>query len=131
MKCLKCEGDLVLVRVGEVEVDQCDTCSGIWFDSGELAKILGKKDVEALRTRAEETSAASQRMRTADQKRARCPRCKGEGNLVQIASLNADLHIDTCAVCGGEWLDGGELATLRNEGFTRKIGAFFRKILEM
>jgi len=124
MKCIKCEGVLHLVRVGGVEVDQCDTCSGIWFDSGELAKILGQKDVEALRTKAHAS-------KEADSKRAICPRCKGAGKLVQIASLTSDIHIDTCAVCGGEWLDGGELSIVRNEGFTRKIGAFFRKILEM
>ena len=124
MKCIKCEGELVLVREGDVEVDQCDTCGGIWFDSGELAKIVGQKDVEALRSKAEAN-------READSKRATCPRCKGEGKLVPIASLTSDIHIDTCAVCGGEWLDGGELSIVRNEGFTRKIGAFFRKILEM
>ena len=125
MKCIKCEGVLHLVRVGGVEVDQCDTCAGIWFDSGELAKIVGQKDVEALKIK------ASHVPKEADSKRARCPRCKGEGKLVQIASLTADIHIDTCAVCGGEWLDGGELAIVRNEGFSRKVGAFFRKILDM
>lgn len=131
MKCIKCEGDLVLVRVGEVEVDQCDTCHGIWFDSGELAKIMGARDVEALRTRAAATKDAEKRRREADQKRASCPRCRGEGKLVQIASLTSDIHIDTCAICGGEWLDGGELAIVRNEGFSRKVSAFFRKILDM
>jgi Zn-finger nucleic acid-binding protein len=131
MKCLKCEGDLVLVRVGEVEVDQCDTCHGIWFDSGELAKLVGKRDVEALRSRAEAARDAEQKRRADDEKRAACPRCKGEGKLVQVASLTSDIHIDTCAVCGGEWLDGGELWIVRNEGFSRKVAAFFRKVLDM
>ena len=124
MKCIKCDGTLRLVHIDEVDVDQCDVCHGIWFDSGELAKILGRKDVEALRTRARAT-------REIDAQRAGCPRCRGEGKLVQIASMTSDIHIDTCAVCGGEWLDGGELAIVRNEGFTRKVGAFFRKILEI
>jgi Zn-finger nucleic acid-binding protein len=131
MRCIKCEGDLVLVRVGEVEVDQCDTCNGIWFDSGELAKILGKKDVETLRTRAEATRDAERKRREADQKRASCPRCKSAGKLVQVASMTSDIHIDTCAVCGGDWLDGGEIWIVRNEGFSRKVAAFFRKILEI
>lgn len=131
MKCIKCEGALELVRVGDVEVDQCDTCHGIWFDSGELAKIVGAKDVEALRKRAVATRDADQKRKAADQKRATCPRCRGEGKLVQIASMTADIHIDTCAVCGGEWLDGGELAIVRNEGFSRKMAVFFRKVLEI
>lgn len=124
MKCIKCEGALIPVQIGDVLVDQCNACSGIWFDAGELAKILGERDVEVLRTNAR----ADKRE---DAKRASCPRCKGGGKLVQVASLDADLHIDTCAVCGGEWLDGGELPILRNEGFSRKIGSIFRKILSM
>jgi Zn-finger nucleic acid-binding protein len=124
MKCIKCEGALHLVRIDEVEVDQCDLCHGIWFDSGELAKIVGRKDVEALRTKA----SASKEV---DAQRAACPRCRGAGKLVQIASMTSDIHIDTCAVCGGEWLDGGELFIVRNDGFSRKVAAFFRKILEM
>lgn len=130
MKCIKCDGTLQLIREGDVEVDQCDTCYGIWFDSGELAKILGKKRVESLRTRAASTL-PPQNLPNADERRAKCPRCKGEGKLVRIASLDADFHIDTCAVCGGEWLDGGELSTLRNESFSRKITAFFRKIADI
>ena len=131
MKCIKCEGELVLVRVGEVDVDQCDTCHGIWFDSGELAKIVGKKDVEALRTKAKASEDDENKRRQVDQKRAACPRCRSEAKLVQIASMTSDIHIDMCAVCGGEWLDGGELSIVRNEGFSRKIGVFFRKILEL
>lgn len=125
MKCIKCDGMLHLVRVGEVEVDQCDGCGGIWFDSGELRKILDQKDVEALR------AMKARATRDSDTKRASCPRCRGEGKLVQVASLTSDIHIDTCAVCGGEWLDGGELAIVRNEGFGRKVAAVFRKILDM
>ena len=125
MKCIKCDGMLHLVRVGEVEVDQCDGCGGIWFDSGELRKILDQKDVEALR------AMKARATRDSDAKRASCPRCRGEGKLVQVASLTSDIHIDTCAVCGGEWLDGGELAIVRNEGFGRKVAAVFRKILDM
>lgn len=131
MKCIKCDGDLVLVRVGNVEVDQCDTCHGIWFDSGELAKIVGAKDVEALRTRAAANKDDEKKRKADDEKRASCPRCRGEGKLVQIVSLTSDIHIDTCAVCGGEWLDGGELWIVRNEGFSRKVSAFFRKVLDI
>jgi len=124
MDCIKCEGKLKLIRIDDLEVDQCDRCHGIWFDSGELSKMVGRKDVDALRTGARPT-------KEADEKRAGCPRCRGAGKLVQVASMTNDIHIDACAVCGGEWLDGGELSIVRNEGFSRTVAAFFRKILEM
>lgn len=129
MKCIKCDGELQLIRIGEVDVDQCDRCRGIWFDSGELAKIVGRSDVDALRSKARESLLPE--AKELDARRASCPRCRGEGKLVQIASMTSDIHIDTCAICGGEWLDGGELEIVRNEGFSRKVAAFFRKILEM
>src|SRR5262245_57656352 len=111
MKCIKCDGELQLVRIGDVDVDQCDRCRGIWFDSGELAKIVGRRDVDALRSKARESVLPE--IKEFDKRRASCPRCKGEGKLVQIASMNYDIHIDTCAICGGEWLDGGELEIVR------------------
>lgn len=121
MKCVKCDGTLQRVELEDVEVDQCDACSGIWFDSGELQRILGKASTDRLKS-------AAKASKTEDAKRGRCPRCRGEGKLVQVASLKSDLHIDTCSVCGGQWLDGGELELLRGDGPLRSIGDFFRKI---
>jgi Zn-finger nucleic acid-binding protein len=122
MKCVKCDGTLRRVELEDVEVDQCDACSGIWFDSGELQRILGKASTDKLKTAATSSDTSD------DTKRARCPRCRGEGKLVQVASLTSDIHVDTCAVCGGQWLDGGELDVLRGDGPLRSVGAFFRKL---
>lgn len=121
LKCAKCEGTLRRVQMDDVEVDQCELCSGIWFDAGELQRILGKENIGALRARAKAP-------KKDDEKRGHCPRCKGEGKLVQVASLISDIHIDTCAVCGGQWLDAGELEILRGEGAFHSIGSFFRKL---
>jgi Zn-finger nucleic acid-binding protein len=122
MNCPKCEGALRRVQVEDIELDQCDRCSGIWFDSGELQRVLGSKSSDELKRRAKNK-------REDDVKRATCPRCKGEGKLVQVASLTSDIHIDTCAVCGGQWLDGGELEVLQGGGFIRSLAAFFRRAL--
>lgn len=122
MDCVKCEGKLHQVVVDGVIVDQCASCSGIWFDSGELARVLGMKSVEALKSLPVSSKGD-------DQKRGRCPRCRGEGMLVQVASLESNIHIDTCAVCGGQWLDGGELAILRNEGGFRPVLGLLRRLI--
>lgn len=122
MKCVKCDGVLRRVDVEDVELDRCDACSGIWFDSGELQKILGKKSIDRIRSMAEAS-------KDDDARRATCPRCKGEGKLVQVTSLTSDIHIDTCAVCGGQWLDGGELEILRGEGPLRAVADFFRRLV--
>ncbi|AKT39152.1 zf-TFIIB domain-containing protein [Chondromyces crocatus] len=109
MRCAKCDGTLQRVLVEDVELDQCNRCSGIWFDAGELRRIQDKRSIDKLRSLAGAQSAD-------DERRGTCPRCKGVGWLVRVASWDADIHIDTCAVCGGQWLDAGELELLRGEG---------------
>ena len=49
MQCVKCDGELQRVSLDEVEVDKCDKCSGIWFDIGELDKILESGAIDSLK----------------------------------------------------------------------------------
>jgi len=123
MNCVKCSGELQKVSVGGVEVDQCPKCSGIWFDMGELQKVLDQEDLARLR---EASGRGGQ-----DQKRAGCPRCGGAGNMVPVTDLHHHgVHIDTCLVCYGQWLDGGELETLRKKGLFKSAARFFKKLLK-
>lgn len=123
MKCVKCEGTLQKVNIGTVEVDQCDRCSGIWFDMAELGKVLAARDVQNLRATVDNSQAQ-------DSQRATCPVCGGEGKMVQCVDLHKhDIHIDTCSVCYGQWLDGGELEKLREKGLFESVSGFFKRLL--
>ena len=122
MRCVKCDGKLVTVRIEDVDVDQCDRCAGIWFDAHELERVLRRPHIEPLLGRAPAEPGA----RGDDGRRGHCPRCKGEGYLVRVASERAPIHVDTCAICGGKWLDGGEIDVLKR----RTIGDKLRRVLE-
>jgi uncharacterized protein len=39
MKCPKCGADLTEERFGDVAVDICPECSGMWLDAGELEML--------------------------------------------------------------------------------------------
>ncbi len=39
MRCPKCGMQLQAVNQGEVELDTCFNCHGIWLDKGELEKL--------------------------------------------------------------------------------------------
>jgi uncharacterized protein len=39
MKCPRCDGTLQESKVGEVSIDTCDKCGGVWLDSGELEQL--------------------------------------------------------------------------------------------
>ena len=42
MKCPKCGMDLEEIAWGDVRVDKCFNCDGIWLDKGEIDLILKK-----------------------------------------------------------------------------------------
>ena len=43
MKCPKCGMDLTEVDLGDVKVDKCFSCEGIWLDQGELDRVNKKE----------------------------------------------------------------------------------------
>jgi Zn-finger nucleic acid-binding protein len=121
MKCVKCGAELRRVRIEEVTVDQCLDCSGIWFDLGELEDVLAKDEIECLRNRIDNNAGH-------DEMTAPCPVCGGEGNMVLVKDPTHGLHIDTCPVCYGHWLDGGEFDILKSKGLLAGILSIFRNI---
>jgi Zn-finger nucleic acid-binding protein len=131
MRCVKCEGKLITVRIDDVDVDQCERCAGIWFDAHELERILRRPHIEPLLGRAKHAIAGHPERGDVDtppddDRRGHCPRCKGEGCLVRIAGPKASIHIDTCALCGGKWLDGGEIDLLKRN----TLGDRLRRLLD-
>ena len=42
MKCPKCGMDLQTLTRGNVEIDTCFNCHGVWLDAGELDEILAQ-----------------------------------------------------------------------------------------
>ena len=40
MKCPKCGMDLQALKKGNVEIDTCFNCNGMWLDAGELQELM-------------------------------------------------------------------------------------------
>jgi Zn-finger nucleic acid-binding protein len=125
MKCPKCGGVLNPQEIGDVVVDQCEVCHGIWLDLGELPAVIAfhrqheqsllLADVPIVATRNEVTGP--------------CPRCGGEGNMTRVTNLqDASLVMDSCPICYGIWLDGGELQRLMNQGSGFSLKRVFRRL---
>lgn len=118
MTCPKCSGrQLEPVVVDGTEVDRCPACGGVWFDKGELGEALRHpRDLGPLV--AEGSAAAPSRGPAAalandpDRTPGVCPRDRRRLLPVQSARY-PELTVDACSICGGLWLDGGELASLQ------------------
>lgn len=106
MECPKCNGELAKKKVEGIEIDECKNCSGIWFDFNELEQIMDKDFQESLINQIDNNQGH-------DSQEIPCPRCGGDGNMIPVYDPEKDIHIDTCTVCYGHWLDGGEYEKLK------------------
>ncbi len=106
MKCPKCKQiELTAHVVNEIEVDQCPTCRGVWFDEQELPKILSHSgaDLKPLikgRERSDLNKVTGQ-----------CP-VDGSNLMRVLSQKDRNVVLDRCPQCLGVWLDGGELKRL-------------------
>jgi Zn-finger nucleic acid-binding protein len=106
--CLKCTAVLDKTRLGDVEVDYCRECGGLWLDRGELERIVrmtrnAAEVVKVLRRKLIPLpTAAPEPSELSDA----CPAC-ARSTMREVAI--AGLHIDYCTDCEGIFLDKGEL----------------------
>lgn len=92
----------------EVEVDVCaESCGGLWleahdFEADPQAKLL--LDQELLNLNLPVKKAVNTKA-PAD-----CPACRVP--MHRYDWNNEGIHVDTCPMCKGRWLDGGEMRTI-------------------
>lgn len=95
---------------GNVTVDVCENgCKGIWFDWAELIKLDEKN--EGFGAVLKEALAYPQ---SNDENRGqlKCPKCGIPMHTHKYKS-SKEVNVDECYVCGGFFLDSGELKTIR------------------
>jgi len=122
MKCPKCQNtEMVAETVGEVEIDRCPTCHGIWLDMLELETLLRTQPRELIESDKHFHAHAYEQGA-----RLTCPVCRG----AQLIKLNSRVRpgtiIDSCQVCYGTWLDAGELSRLTGDSLAAWVQAVFR-----
>jgi len=105
MKCLSCEGNLRDLHLDDAHLERCPGCGGIWLDHGELDHIVDAEDedvrwmeIDLWREALEMGGSISPR---------KCP--NGHGHLATLTYGKSKIEVDVCPICGGVWLDGGEL----------------------
>ena len=104
MNCPKCSSETLVetLTLGDIPLDVCPGCSGIWFDKGELEALLkrsqggGSADLSLINPKAEGLD---------------CPRCKNK--MSRGGLVNPLLLVDKCQSCDGIWLDSHELDLMR------------------
>jgi Zn-finger nucleic acid-binding protein len=103
LTCVKCTSVLDKARVGDVEVDLCPSCGGLWLDHGEIERLGRGKPDEMDRLR--QALSGSTKPDPASETQSSCPACPGQLKEVVVGPV----HVDYCPKCHGVFLDKGEL----------------------
>lgn len=122
---LRCPMDARLmekIAIGDFSVDRCAGCGGMWFDARELEKVLASKHgVEMLDIGAVVKSNASGALGEL-----LCPRDKSP--LIQTTDIKqSHIHTDSCTVCGGVFLNAGELQDLSEFTLAERLRSLLKR----
>lgn len=109
MICPTCKHTLVAVEYHNIELDYCNNCKGVWFDSGELELLLKSQGLEE--PKAFFDGIPNSQEAASSEKKRLCPICGRRMKKTAIGGQPAIL-IDVCRDRHGLWFDGGEVAQL-------------------
>jgi len=109
MICPVCKYAMVTIEYHNIELDYCNSCKGVWFDSGELELLLKSQGLEESKTFLDDM--AKSQDATSSEKKRKCPIC---GRKMKKTALGEQpgILIDTCRNKHGLWFDGGEVTQL-------------------
>lgn len=109
MKCPKCYAGMRTAKHGNVTVDFCEICYGVWLDKGELEKIATESKVEgALEGLKEALDTESEAV---EDKSYVCPHCTKAMYKIKFKTKD-NIIADKCPACTGMWFDQGELISV-------------------
>jgi Zn-finger nucleic acid-binding protein len=118
VECPKCDGaHLLPLEVGEIMLDRCERCAGIWFDHGELEAVVG-------------LTAAAQQDPVSDNDggpdSGLCPRCRVEMRPVQaVGDPSRPVRVDRCPSCMGLWLDRHRVQPIEDKWIPYAVHVLF------
>ena len=109
MICPACKSDMIVVEYNNIELDHCNECHGVWFDSTELEllmKCLNLEDQNLLLANILKSPESE-----SPEKKIKCPIC---GKKMRKATIGGHpgILVDICPLGHGLWFDGGELSQL-------------------
>lgn len=100
MNCPRDDSPLKTTTHSGLELEICPTCSGLWCEANELARLVGTADdlprTDTLRL---------------DGLRAPCPACD-VSTTRRFYSHSRQVLVDRCPDCRGIWLDDNELGDI-------------------
>jgi len=119
MRCPKCRCDMAQIDIDGTIIDRCTSCSGIWFDEGELETLNNPQAANELDTG---EAGVGKQYNTMDHYR--CPRCGGQMDK-KVDAQQRHIWYETCLECNGSFFDAGEFRDLAQV----TVSDFFKRLI--
>ena len=110
MTCPDCRGKLHQIDYRGIQIDECASSKGRWFDRDELRKAKDKTDDDLRWLDFDAFGDHVDKLKVSSTRRKQCPRCS-----VDMSALTYDtsqVRIDKCSQCKGIWLNHGEFEAI-------------------
>ena len=128
--CPKCKIELKRNHIGLIEIDECEKCKGVWFDSDELrkAKDITDSDLNWMDFEIWKHEDKFKPMST----EINCPVCNTATEAIDYGSTN--IEVDYCLSCQGIWLDKDEfkkiIKALQDELLSKSFSDYIKESIE-
>ena len=114
IKCPACGKDMekIFIKSEGINIDICvNGCGGIFFDNREFDKFNeSHEDISIIEEKYKNKTYAP----VNEDKERVCPACGGK-MVKNTSAAGGDVKTDDCYICGGKFLDYGELQKIREE----------------
>jgi len=131
MQCPACKNEMTEQDFGAAMVDVCvDGCWGMWFDWKEIAQL--DEEHEGVGDALEKALNAKPQKKHTNREPINCPKCK-KPMKSHIYKDTQGVLVNECYICGGFFLDAGQLRAIRDSLKNRKDkekGIDFSRALE-
>jgi len=119
MRCPKCRCDMAQIDIEGTIIDRCTSCSGIWFDEGELEAMNNLQAATVIDTG---EAGLGKQYNAVDHYR--CPRCGGHMDK-KVDAQQRHIWYETCLECNGSFFDAGEFRDLAQV----TVSDFFKRLI--
>jgi Zn-finger nucleic acid-binding protein len=109
MRCPICKSDMIVVEYNNIELDHCEDCHGVWFDSTELELLLKSLNLDSRNLLLDDILKSPET--ESSEKKQKCPICSKKMKKITI-SERPGILIDVCPRRHGLWFNGGEVTQL-------------------
>jgi Zn-finger nucleic acid-binding protein len=107
------------IAYGDIEVDRCTGCRGIWFDLLERERLTELQGSERIDVGKRAVGKKYDRVERVD-----CPVCH-DPMIRMVDAEQPHVHYEACKVCNGVFLDAGEFRDLKERTLLDRIRDLF------